>query len=47
MLTDIMNDHGLEQLVHFATQEENTLDLFSLPGYWKSSDVLLDICQTD
>ena len=29
-----MNDHGLEQLVHFPTREENTLELIltSLPG---------------
>ena len=27
MLIDIMNDHGLEQLVHFPTREKNTLDL--------------------
>ena len=30
---EIMNDHGLEQLVHFPTREKNTLDLIltSLP----------------
>ena len=27
MLIGIMNDHGLEQLVHFPTREKNTLDL--------------------
>ena len=34
MLIDIMNDYGLEQLVHFPTREKNTLDLFItlLPG---------------
>ena len=34
MLIDIMNDHGLEQLVHFPTREKKTLDLLlsSLPG---------------
>ena len=34
MLTGIMNDHGLEQLVHFPTRENNALDLLltSLPG---------------
>ena len=34
MLIDIMNDHGLEQLVHFPTREKNKLDslLTSLPG---------------
>ena len=33
-LVDIMNDHGLEQLVHFPTRERNTLDLImtSLPS---------------
>ena len=25
VLIDIMNDHGLEQLIHFPTREENTL----------------------
>ena len=34
MVIDIMNDHGLEQLVHLPTRETNTLDLLltSLPG---------------
>ena len=27
ILIDIMNDHGLEQMVHFSTREKNTLDL--------------------
>ena len=27
VLIDIMNDHGLGQLIHFPTREENTLDL--------------------
>ena len=33
MLIYIMNDRGLEQLVHFPTREKNTLDLLltSLP----------------
>ncbi|MCG8069027.1 MAG: hypothetical protein JAY84_14305, partial [Candidatus Thiodiazotropha taylori] len=33
ILIDIINDHGLEQLVHFPTREKNTLDLIltSLP----------------
>ena len=37
MLIDIMNDQGLEQLVHFATREKNTLDLLltSLPGQFQ------------
>ena len=47
MLTDIMNDHGLEQLVHFPTRGENTLDLIvtSLPGIFQeihSPDKLSD-----
>ena len=42
-----MNDHGLEQLVHFPTREKNTLDLFltSLPGHFQdihSPDKLSD-----
>ena len=34
MLIDVMNVHGLEQLVHFPAREKNTMDLifFSLPG---------------
>ena len=34
ILIDVMNDHGLEQLVNFPTRERNTLDLIltSLPG---------------
>ena len=34
ILIDIMNNHGLEQLVNFPTRERNTLDLIltSLPG---------------
>ena len=47
MLIDIMNDHGLEQLVHFPTWEKNTLDLLlsSLPGQFQdihSPDKLSD-----
>ena len=34
ILIDIMNDHGLEQMVHFPTRAKNTLDLIltTLPG---------------
>ena len=34
LLIDIIYDHGLEQMVHFPTQEKNTLDLIltSFPG---------------
>ena len=34
-MTDIIYDHGLEQMVHFPTQENNTLDLILtiLPGH--------------
>ena len=37
MLTDVMNDHGLEQLVQFTTREKNILDLTltSLPGQFQ------------
>ena len=37
VLVDIMNDHGLEQLVNFPTRKENTLDLIltSLPGQFQ------------
>ena len=42
-----MNDHGLEQLVHFPTREKNTLDLLltSLPSQFQdihSPDKLSD-----
>ena len=47
MLIDIMNDNGLDQLVHFPTREKNTLDLIltSLPGQFQeihSPDKLSD-----
>ena len=47
ILIDIMNDHGLEQLVNFPTRERNTLDLIltSLPGQFvgiHSTDKLSD-----
>ena len=47
MLIAIMNDNGLEQLVHFPTREKNTLDLIltSLPGQFQeihSPDKLSD-----
>ena len=47
VLVDIMNDHGLQQLVNFPTREENTLDLIltSLPGQFQevhSPDKLSD-----
>ena len=42
-----MNDHGLEQMVHFSTREKDTLDLIltTLPGQFQdfhSSDKLSD-----
>ena len=47
ILTDIVNDHGLEQMVHFPTREKNSLDLTltTLPGRFKdvhSPDKLSD-----
>ena len=47
ILIDIMNDHGLEQMVHFPTPEKNTLDLIltTLPGQFQdvhSPDKLSD-----
>ena len=44
---EILNDHQLEQLVHFPTRERNTLDLIitSLPGQFldiQSPDRLSD-----
>ena len=37
VLVDIVNDHGLEQLVNFPTRDKNTLDLIlpSLPGQFQ------------
>ena len=37
ILIDIMNDHGLEQMVHFPTREKNTLELIltTLPGQFQ------------
>ena len=45
MLIDIMNDHGLEQLVHFPTREKNTSDvlLTSLPGQFQDIHSLIRI----
>ena len=47
ILIDIMNDHGLEQMVHISTREKNTLDLIltTLPGQFQdvhSPDKLSD-----
>ena len=47
ILIDIMNYHGLEQMVHFPTREKNTLDLIltTLPGQFQdvhSPDKLSD-----
>ena len=47
LLIDVMNDRGLEQLVHFPTREKNILDLIltSLPGQFQeihSPDKLSD-----
>ena len=47
ILIDIMNDQGLEQMVHFPTREKNTLDLIltTLPGQFQdvhSPDKLSD-----
>ena len=46
-LIDIMNDHGLEQMVHFHTREMNTFELIltTLPGQFQdvhSPDKLSD-----
>ena len=37
ILIDVMNDHGLEQMVNFPTREKNTLDLIltTLPGQFQ------------
>ena len=47
ILIDIMNDHGLEQMVHSPTREKNILDLIltTLPGQFQdvhSPDKLID-----
>ena len=47
ILIDIMNEHGLEQMVHFPTREKNILDLIltTLPGQFQdvhSPDKLSD-----
>ena len=47
LLIDVMNDHSLEQLVHFPTRKKNTLDLIltSLPDQFEeihSPDKLSD-----
>ena len=38
ILIDIINDHGLEQMVHFPTLEKNILDLVltTLPGQFQT-----------
>ena len=46
-MIDIINEHGLEQMVHFPTREKNTLDLIltTLPGQFQdvhSPDKLSD-----
>ena len=40
ILIDIMNDHGLEQMVYFPTREKNTLDLIltTLPSQFQDVD---------
>ena len=45
MLIDIMNDHGLERLVHFPTREKNTLDLILalLSGQFKTYILLTNL----
>ena len=47
VIGDLMNDHGLEQMVHFPTREKNVLDLIltTLPGPFqdvRSPDKLSD-----
>ena len=39
ILIDIMNDHGLEQMVHFPTREKNTLDLILTTLHGQFQDV--------
>ena len=42
ILIDIMNGHGLKQMIHFPTREKNTLDLIltTLPGQFPDIDSL-------
>ena len=49
MLVDIMNNHGLEQLVNIPTQEETTLDfiLTSLPGQFQEVNSLDKLSDQD
>ena len=39
ILIDIMNDHGLEQIVHFPTREKKTLDLILTTLHGQFEDV--------
>ena len=39
ILIDIMNDHGLEQMVHFPTREKNTLDLILITLLGQFQDI--------
>ena len=43
ILIDIMNDHGLEQMVHFPTREKNTLDLILTTLSFKMSTHLTNL----
>ena len=36
---DILNDHGLEQLIHFPTLKENTLELIITPTSGQFQDI--------
>ena len=49
ILIDIMNDHGLEQPVHFPTRERSTLDsiLTSLPSQFQDIKYPDKLCDHD
>ena len=49
ILIDIMDDHGLEQLVHFPTRERSTLDsiLTSLPSQFQDINYPDKLCNHD